>query len=113
MNVNITIVIHPFIHDLIVEREVFLGTGTVNDVYSAVAVAIMSAVIDHGTHRSHADATCNNKQIMSRKLVVHRECVTVWSANCDLLTGLDHVKPVCQASAFFDLKFKIILVCGR
>ena len=92
----------PLINYFIIVYQILHTARTVNNIYFAVPVAIMPAIVNHGTQRCKPDSACNKEQIAACKNVVHRKAVAVRPAYRNLLPRFHRMQPFCHAAAFFD-----------
>ena len=96
----------PFVEDLLEIDQIFLRARTVDDVDLAVAVAVMTAVVDDGMQGRKADAAGDEQQILASKCGVHGEAVSIGAAQRELLPRLHAVQPRGHAAALFDGEFQ-------
>ena len=105
--------VHPLFGDFFIGEEVFLCAGSVHNRQMAVVFTVCPTVVDDGTDRSKSDAAGNEQKVLAPEFRVHREAVSVRSADADLLADFHAVKPAGQLSDLLDTKFLILLYRRR
>src|SRR5699024_11961480 len=80
---------------------------------SDVCSSDLQYIVDHGTQRCKSDSAGDEKKIFSFELVFHREMISVWSADCDLVAHFQAVKIIRQDTTLFDAEFLIFFVGRR
>ena len=102
----------PFIQDLLKVHQVRLGAGAVHNVDFAVVFPMGAAVVDDGMQRCQTDTTGNEQKILSGKVGIHREAISVGSPKSELLPRLHGVQPFGDTAALFNGKFQKIQFRG-
>ena len=105
-------VVRPLLNYLLVIKKVCLASRAVDDIDIAVAIAVMSAVIDNRAQGRKTNTARDKEKVLARKYVVYGEWIAVRTANCDLLTDLCLMEPLGNATALLNGKFHIFGVCG-
>ena len=93
-------IICPFVNYFLVVNKVLLTARAVNNIYLAVAVAVVAAVVNNRTQWCKTYTAGNEKQVVTRKFGIDRERSAVRPAYGYFLPYLHRVQPLCNAAAF-------------